>query len=80
MERWIIQTACETSDEGKDSVRNWATGLSYYILPKDLSSFCPSSETLSEDKLKYDGVVNLTEEILRQHKTQVAAQLLLTVQ
>jgi hypothetical protein len=42
-----------------------------------LSTFYPCSETLCEAKFKGEGLVNLVEEILRQHNIHTVACILL---
>jgi hypothetical protein len=47
-----VKTAHEVSDRHEDSNRNWTRGQSCYILPKHLSTFHPSPETLWEAEFK----------------------------
>jgi hypothetical protein len=40
------------SDRNKDSIGKWIRAHSYYILTKNLSTFCPCPETLRRLTLK----------------------------
>jgi hypothetical protein len=41
-----------------------------YILAKNISTFCPSPESLCEAEFKGDGLINLAEDISRQPSIQ----------
>jgi hypothetical protein len=44
----------------QDAVGNWTRGPACYILAKNLSTFGPCPETLSEAEFKRKGQINLT--------------------
>lgn len=52
--------ANEVSGGNKDSVRNWAGGLSCFILTKALTLFCPCDENLHESRFKVIGQASKT--------------------
>jgi hypothetical protein len=62
----------EDSEDGAHKVSglfwDWIRGHSCYIMAKNLSTFCPCSETF-----KSKGLISLVEEMLQQHSTQVVA-------
>jgi hypothetical protein len=51
--------AREVSDGDKDSIGNYNTLHSCYIVAKNLFILCPYSETLSEVELKHNEVNNV---------------------
>jgi hypothetical protein len=69
--------AHEVSEGNEDSVGKWTRSHSCYILTKNLSTICPCPETHGRLCLKGDGLINLVEEISRQHSIQVVVWLLL---
>lgn len=62
--------AHEVSGEKEDSIGNWTTGHSCYILAKKLSIFCSGSENFYKTKFKDDGLINLMEERSKQYSIQ----------
>lgn len=67
--------ANKAADRNEDSIGNWTCGQPQYR--KNFSTLCPCPETLCKAKFKGDGLINLVEEISRQHSTQVVAWILL---
>jgi hypothetical protein len=45
----------EVSDRNEDFNGNWTRGHSYYVLTKNLTTFCPCLETLRKADFKSDG-------------------------
>jgi hypothetical protein len=72
----IKDYANEVSDENEDSTRNWSRGHSFYVLAKNLSTFCPCPETFGESEFESDDPINLVEEISRQHRIQAVVWVL----
>jgi hypothetical protein len=67
------ESAHKVSGRSEDCVRNLTKDHSCYILAKNLSTFCPCPETLSEAEFKGDGLINLAKEILRLHNIKAVA-------
>jgi hypothetical protein len=55
---------------GTGALENGTKGHSHYIMEMILSTFCLCPETLNEPDFKGDGLINLVEEISRQHGIQ----------
>lgn len=70
--------ARELAGRNKDSVSDWAGKRVAYILTKNLATFCPCPENLSEIKFKSSELTYLVEEIQRQDNIQPMAWLFTT--
>jgi hypothetical protein len=51
--------------------------MCFFILAKNLPTFCACSETLCKAKFKGDGLINLVEQISRWHSMQAVTLILL---
>lgn len=53
--------AHKVSARNKDSIDNWTSGHTYYLLGKKLSMFCSYSKTLHKAEFKGGRLINLVE-------------------